>query len=137
MRGLPVGGNALDCGPVAIANKAIVEGVIQPMIVGLDPLDRDVIWQKVYNLLRDHGQKGMPIQSLSGIDIALWDIAEKITNLPLHKLIGGAHRTKIPVYGYGMMLKPKPFEELISSFEEEVAAIKEMGFVATKMKVGP
>ena len=38
----------------------------------------------------DHGQKGIPVQSLSGVDIALWDIAGKITGLPIHKLIGGA-----------------------------------------------
>ncbi len=44
------------------------------LIVGRDPLDREVIWHNVYNLLRDHGQKGMPIQALSGVDIALWDL---------------------------------------------------------------
>ena len=34
-------------------------------------LNKEHIWQKVYNLLRDSGQKGMPIQALSGIDIDL------------------------------------------------------------------
>ena len=87
-------GECFGPGNVAFANKAIVEKVIQPMILGDNALDRDVIWHKVYNLLRDHGQKGMPIQSLSGVDIALWDIAGKAAGLPLHKLIGGAHRTK-------------------------------------------
>ena len=71
-------------------------------------MDRDVIWHKVYNLLRDHGQKGMPMQSLSGVDIALWDIAGKVAGLPLHKLIGGAHRESVPCYGYGMMLRDEP-----------------------------
>ena len=70
-------GECFGPGNVALANKTIVERVIAPMILGMDALDRDVIWHKVYNLLRDHGQKGMPIQSLSGVDIALWDIAGK------------------------------------------------------------
>ena len=83
-------GECFGPGDVAVANKAIVERVIQPMVLGRDPLDRDVIWHKVYNLLRDHGQKGMPLQALSGVDIALWDIAGKVAGLPLHKLIGGA-----------------------------------------------
>ena len=87
-------GECFGPGNVAIANKGIVEKVIQPMIIGDDPIDRDVIWHKVYNLLRDHGQKGMPMQALSGVDIALWDIAGKVASMPLHKLIGGAHRTR-------------------------------------------
>ena len=129
-------GECFGPGNVAIANKTIVERVIQPMLLGENPLNRDVLWHKVYNLLRDHGQKGMPMQSLSGVDIALWDIAGKVANMPLYMLIGGKHREDIPVYGYGMMLRPEPVEKLVKSFEEEAANIKNMGFVATKMKLG-
>ncbi|MCP4315466.1 MAG: mandelate racemase/muconate lactonizing enzyme family protein [Hyphomicrobiales bacterium] len=134
--GLVGWGECFGPGNVAIANKAIVERVIQPMIVGMDPLDREVIWHKVYNLLRDHGQKGMPVQALSGVDIALWDLAGKITGLPLHKLIGGRHRDRIQVYGYGMMLKREDAASHISRFREEAVAIKDAGFKATKMKIG-
>ena len=129
-------GECFGPGNVAIANKTIVERVIQPLVLGMDPMDRDVIWHKVYNLLRDHGQKGMPMQALSGVDIALWDIAGKVAGLPLHKMIGGAHRDSVEVYGYGMMLKPEPVAELAAKFTDEAAAIKDMGFAAVKMKVG-
>ena len=130
-------GECFGPGNIALANKAIVERVIQPLILGMDPMDRDVIWHKVYNLLRDHGQKGMPMQSLSGVDIALWDIAGKVAGLPIHKLIGGAHRTDVSVYGYGMMLRPgESVDDLAARFVDEAAEIKDMGFVATKMKVG-
>src|SRR3954463_10658528 len=40
-------------------------------------LRTDVLWQTIYARLRDHGQKGVVIQGLSGIDIALWDIKGK------------------------------------------------------------
>lgn len=129
-------GECFGPGNVALANKGIVEKVIQPMILGDDPMDRDVIWHKVYNLLRDHGQKGMPMQSLSGVDIALWDIAGKVADLPLHKLIGGAHRTQVQAYGYGMMLKRESVDDHVARFKDEAAAILDMGFTATKMKVG-
>ena len=46
-------GECFGPGNVAIANKSIVENVIAPMIMGDDALNRDVIWHKVYNLLRD------------------------------------------------------------------------------------
>lgn len=129
-------GECFGPGAIAVANKGIVEGVIAPMIIGHDPMDRDVLWHKVYNLMRDHGQKGMPMQSLSGVDIALWDIAGKVCGQPLHKMIGGAHRTEVRAYGYGMMLKRESVEDHVARFTDEAAAIIDMGFTATKMKVG-
>ena len=129
-------GECFGPGNVAIANKVIVERVIQPIILEENPLNRDVLWHKVYNLLRDHGQKGMPIQALSGVDIALWDILGKVTGLSISRLIGGRFREQVPVYGYGMMLRREKLTALMDRFEDEAAAIKSAGFVATKMKVG-
>ena len=129
-------GECFGAGNIAFANKGIVEKVIQPMVLGMQALDRDVIWHKVYNLMRDHGQKGMPLQALSGVDIALWDIAGKVAGLPIYKMIGGAHREKIEVYGYGMMLRPENVDSLVSRFMDEAIEIKENGFKAVKMKVG-
>jgi len=132
--GLVGWGECFGPGAVALANKVIVEKVIQPMLVGEDPFDREVLWHRVYNLLRDHGQKGMPIQALSGIDIALWDLVGKAAGLPLHKLLGGAARLEVPVYGYGMMLKRGG--DLPRRFAEEARSIQEAGYRATKMKIG-
>lgn len=134
--GLVGWGECFGPGNVARANKVIVEQVIQPMVLGMDVLDRSVIWHRVYNLLRDHGQKGMPIQALSGVDIALWDLAGKIAGLPLCQMVGGRFRDQVPVYGYGMMLKRESLADHVGRFADEAAAIKEMGFIATKMKVG-
>ncbi|MGB6185412.1 MAG: mandelate racemase/muconate lactonizing enzyme family protein [Sphingopyxis granuli] len=127
-------GECFGGGAVAFANKTIVERVIAPLIVGMDPRDREVIWHKVYNLLRDHGQKGMPIQALSGVDIALWDIAGKACDCPVYQLMGGAFRDRIEVYGYGMMLQRK--NDLARRFAEESVKIRDAGFGAMKMKIG-
>lgn len=129
-------GECFGPGNVAIANRTIVEQVIQPLVLGMNPLDRDVVWHKVYNLLRDHGQKGMPLQSLSGVDIALWDIAGKVAGLPLCQLAGGRHRERVQAYGYGMMLKRQSVADHVARFRDEAAMIRDMGFAATKMKVG-
>ena len=129
-------GECFGPGNIALANKYIVEKVIQPLIIGEDPINKEYIWHKVYNLLRDSGQKGMPIQALSGIDIALWDILAKKAKLPLYQLLGGKTNNKIPVYGYGMMLQKKPVEELCDLFKKEANEIKEKKFKAMKMKVG-
>ncbi|MGI9373850.1 MAG: mandelate racemase/muconate lactonizing enzyme family protein [Hyphomicrobiales bacterium] len=127
-------GECFGGGAIALANRTIVEQVIQPLILGDNPLDNEVIWHKVYNALRDHGQKGMPLQALSGVDIALWDIAAKKADLPLYQLLGGAFRDRVPVYGYGMMLQKR--DDLADAFKEEAATIRDMGFTATKMKLG-
>ena len=129
-------GECFGPGNIALANKYIVEKVIQPLIKGDDPLKKEYIWHKVYNLLRDSGQKGMPIQALSGIDIALWDILAKKSNLPLYQLLGGKTNDKIPVYGYGMMLQKKTVHELCELFKNEASQIKEKNFKAMKMKIG-
>ena len=127
-------GECFGPGPVALGNRAIVEQTIQPLVLGMDPLAREVVWHRVYNLLRDHGQKGMPIQALSALDIALWDIAGKVHGRPLYELLGGAFRERIPVYGYGMMLERVP--DLAERFRDESAGLVERGFTAVKMKVG-
>ena len=93
--GLTGWGECFGPGNIAKANKAIIEMVIQPMLLGRNPIEREVIWHEIYNNLRDHGQKGMPIQALSGVDIALWDLAGKITNQPLYELIGGKFRDQV------------------------------------------
>ena len=129
-------GESFGPGNIALANKFIIENVIAPMVVGEDPTNKEKIWNKVYNLLRDSGQKGMPIQALSGLDIALWDILGKKSKLPLYQLIGGKCNSEIPVYGYGLMLQKKSIKELIASFKDEAKKIKSKNFKGMKMKIG-
>ena len=129
-------GECFGPGNIALANKYIIEKVIQPLIKGEDPTNKEYIWHKVYNFLRDSGQKGMPVQALSGVDIALWDILSKKAKLPLYQLIGGKTNNQIPVYGYGMMFQKKSVNELVELFKDEAKKIKEKNFKAMKMKIG-
>ena len=129
-------GECFGTGNIALANKFIIENVISPMVLGEDATNKEKIWNKIYNLLRDSGQKGMPIQALSGLDIALWDILGKKAKLPLYQLVGGKCNNEIAVYGYGMMLQKKTLKELISLFVTEAKQIKSKNFKAMKMKVG-
>src|SRR3974390_1835907 len=78
-----------ECYGPARLNAAVVDS-IAPLLVGEDPLRTDHLWRMVYARLRDHGQKGVVIQGLSGIDIALWDIKGRHFGVPCHRLLGGA-----------------------------------------------
>jgi D-galactarolactone cycloisomerase len=58
---------------------ACIHHVLAPLLLGQDPLQRTVLWERLYGLTRDFGQKGPYIDALSGVDIALWDIVGKVT----------------------------------------------------------
>ena len=77
-----------ECYGPAAMTSAVVKSVA-PWLIGEDPLRTDFLWQTVYARLRDHGQKGVVIEGLSGIDIALWDIKGKHFGVPAHQLLGG------------------------------------------------
>ncbi|MEE3373162.1 MAG: mandelate racemase/muconate lactonizing enzyme family protein [Planctomycetota bacterium] len=127
-------GEIFGAGNFAFANQGIVRHVLSPLLMGRNPLDINAIWHDLYNHLRDHGQKGMPIASISGLDIALWDILGKSTGLPLYQLLGGKCRDDYIAYGYGMMFQQR--DDLEDSYGDEAQRIVEMGFTALKMKIG-
>jgi len=81
---------------------AAVVGSVAPWLVGEDPLRTDYLWQMIYARLRDHGQKGVVVQGLSGIDIALWDLKGKHFGVPVHRLLGGPLRTEVKAYATGL-----------------------------------
>jgi hypothetical protein len=66
-------------------------------LVGKDPTEIENHWEKMY---RDSFWVGGAMHStaISAIDCALWDILAKSCSLPVHKLLGGPTRTRVPVY---------------------------------------
>ena len=79
------------------AVEQFIHILAQRSVIGEDPRNIERIWQKMYR----HGfWKGgfIHMSAISGIDIALWDIAGKIYNVPVYMLLGGAVRDKIRTY---------------------------------------
>ncbi len=122
-----------ECYGPARMTAAVVDGVA-PWLVGEDPLRSDHLWQMIYARLRDHGQKGVVIQGLSGIDIALWDIKGKHFGVPVHRLLGGPLRGEVKAYATGLYRRKQgdPGKYLA----EEAAGYVAEGFSAVKLKVG-
>jgi L-alanine-DL-glutamate epimerase-like enolase superfamily enzyme len=72
---------------------------LAPMIVGMDPLCHEVIWEKIFrNSFWAQGNGAIVMAAISAIDIAVWDIKAKAANVPLYKLLGGKHRDKLRCY---------------------------------------
>ena len=66
-------------------------------LIGKDPL---AIKVHFHNLFYAYAQRDRQIRVLSGVDIALWDLAGKILNAPVSKLLGGNFREEIPLYSH-------------------------------------
>jgi D-galactarolactone cycloisomerase len=123
-----------DCyGPAAVC-RAIVETLLKPSLLGRDPFDVEVIWEALYNKVKDYGLTGMTISGISGVDIALWDIVGKACGQPVHKLLGGAFRTRVEAYATGLYFKN--MDRLNEEAVEEARGYVAQGFRAIKMKIG-
>jgi D-galactarolactone cycloisomerase len=105
-----------------------------PLLVGADALAGEMIWQRLYNALRDHGQRGLPIEALSAVDIALWDIRGQVAGLPIHRLMGGPLRTTVRAYATGFYRRERPDHD--TYLREEADARLAEGFGAIKLKTG-
>lgn len=122
-----------ECYGPAWMTEAVIRN-IAPWLIGADPLRTEHIWQEVYARLRDHGQKGLVIQGLSGIDIALWDIKGKHFGAPAHRLMGGPLRTEVQAYATGLYRRRSG--DPLTYLPEEAASYVAQGFRAVKLKVG-
>jgi D-galactarolactone cycloisomerase len=120
-------------GPAAV-NKALIETQYAPRVVGRDPFDVEVVWEDLYNRIKDYGATGFAVTAISGIDIALWDVIGRAVGKPIHKLIGGAHRTEVTAYATGLYFTD--MDRLIEEAVEEAEEYAGQGFRAIKMKIG-
>lgn len=94
----------------------------KPYLIGEDPLNREKLWQKLGDFW--YGQKG---PAFAAVDIALWDIAGKVANLPIYKLLG-AYRDKIRAYASGSLASSKT-EDILRI----AAELKKKGYTAMKI----
>jgi D-galactarolactone cycloisomerase len=97
-------------GPAAV-NRTIIETQYRQRVIGRDPFDVEVVWEDLYNRIKDYGLTGMTIAALSGID-----------------------RTEVQAYATGLYFID--MDRLVEEAVEEAVDYAGQGFRAIKMKIG-
>ena len=112
------------------ALQAIIEE-LAPILCGRDPRETEVLWELMYGTMMNRGHnRGFFIEALSGIDVALWDIAGKAQGVPVYHLLGGKQRDRI--WAYASSLRFRGMDITLDT----ARAYLERGFRAMKIKIG-
>jgi len=116
-----------------------IETVLKPRLIGKNPLDINVLWEDMFTGIRDFGRKTTGIEAISGIDIALWDIAGKFYQKPIYELLGGAFRKKLRGYATGCYYRGNDvldYKKSLQVLKDEASGYIDNGFTALKGKIG-
>jgi L-alanine-DL-glutamate epimerase-like enolase superfamily enzyme len=111
---------------------ALLEDELLPKLAGADPANVVALMTRLEKSIHALTPGCISSTALAAIDVALWDLAAKRANAPLHQLLGGA-RDRVPVYNTHVGWLNRPLDEMVHLSLE---AVKRDGFRALKLKVG-
>src|SRR5262249_24303174 len=103
--------------------------LLAPLYLGENPLEPERVSEKLHAHTFWMGRGGSVTHTISGIDIAVWDILGKVTGQPVGRLLGGRYRERVLPYASLLMCGP-------AELRERLLAIREQGFRAFKNRWG-
>ena len=116
-------------GPAPVVKECI--DYIKQNIIGMNPLESDVIWSTLFRRVHDYGRSGVFLSAISAIDVAIWDIKGKYHKLPISSLLGGSYREKIRPYATGLYFSDS--KTLTKDLCDEAIGYVNDGFKSIKM----
>lgn len=120
------------------ATKQIIDLLLIDIVMGEDPHDVVVLWERMYAGMRVRGHRaGFYLEAISGIDIALWDLIGKASGKPLFQLLGGCFRNPVRIYASGLpALSYDMPEEAFEQLAMDAKDLKDRGYNGLKMAIG-
>lgn len=117
---------------------------MKQFLIGENPLDVERLFHRMIQETSGHGgTTGKVVTAVSGVEIALWDLAGKLLNVPVYQLLGGKYRDEIRIYcdchaGEAYEVEAgyhDPAEEDVYSpeaYADEAERIRDLGYTALK-----
>jgi D-galactarolactone cycloisomerase len=130
-------GIATSYTPIEAAIAAFKSGIAE-LVVGMDPLAPEQIYQKLFALTwqRQASEKGWAREAIirisAAVDIACWDLVGKVAKLPLYRLFGG-YRSEVPCYVTCAYYRDG---KTLSELRDEMQMLKAQGHTGFKAKAG-
>jgi L-alanine-DL-glutamate epimerase-like enolase superfamily enzyme len=122
-------------GGIALGSEAvssIVEHHLKPLILGRSIFDTELTWELMFRSTVNIGRKGLVLEAMSGIDIALWDCIGKTLGQPVYNLLGGRTRGRIRAYCSAGLTRV----DIGKMAENAIGLRDQYGFTAFKMWFG-
>jgi L-alanine-DL-glutamate epimerase-like enolase superfamily enzyme len=104
-----------------LASLGIIARDLAPALVGEDVLDHAVLQDRLLHRFAKLGPEGALTGALAALDIALWDLKGKLLRQPIHKLLGGAWRTRLPFYASIGGNGERTIDEVLRAVEARLA----------------
>jgi len=76
----------------------VAQTVLRDLLIGKDPANIETLWREMYEGTLAFGQKGLVVMTISGIDLALWDLKGRAEGVPVYDLLGGRQHRRMPTY---------------------------------------
>lgn len=126
-------GEAITMWPEACrATEQLIEGMSE-LVVGRDAMDCVEVWRRLQAHAWYYGYEGgLASYAISAIDIALWDLKGKLLGQPVVRLLGGAHRERLPVIASTHAFLPGLEEEA----ERHGGYVRDQGYQGVKVGLG-
>jgi len=120
------------------ATKQIIDLLLAGIVLGADPNDVVVLWERMYAGRRVRGHRaGFYLEAIAGVDIALWDLIGRAAGKPVYQLLGGSFRNPVRVYASGLpAISANSTPEAFELLEQEARELKALGYTGLKMALG-
>ncbi|CAA9518879.1 MAG: mandelate racemase/muconate lactonizing enzyme family protein [uncultured Thermoleophilia bacterium] len=126
-----IGESAIYGGPASVV-ETVIHDELAPRLLGQDPTQPERLWARMTSASHQHGDGGILPASISGLDIALWDLLGQRAGLPLWRLLGG-YRNQVQAYASaGFYMEGKD----AAGLADEVRGYVDRGYRHAKIKVG-
>ncbi|HEY6570652.1 MAG TPA: enolase C-terminal domain-like protein [Candidatus Limnocylindrales bacterium] len=113
------------------AAAAVIDYHLRSLVLGEDPFNVELLWSRMYRTTINIGRRGLVLEAISAIDVAIWDILGKALGQPLYNLLGGQTVDRMRAY-----VSQSYARENLDDVAAEARHWMSQGFTGLKMRFG-